>query len=227
MPDTASANAGAETPSPPPRPDRAAKIRLVVLSTVLCVLLFALWYDYEVARTRVDDAYATILSLNRANNRSADFVTTTRRDVRRALGRRPDRVFQEGPFTIEEYGWTAGVPIVFEGLYSETPSVALRTHDYYAVYLGTRLATHYKFYLPLDEVRNQHSPQSRSRPPQQDTAEYLMDREYYRMMDEYQGRMENMPGVQEGPTPGNVPAGDSPQTDTSDAETSRPTGPSI
>jgi hypothetical protein len=55
--------------------------------------------------------------------------------------------------TIEEYGWPAGFPIEFRGLYSESPEVALRTHSYYAVYFGARLSTHYKFYLPLDEIR--------------------------------------------------------------------------
>ena len=55
--------------------------------------------------------------------------------------------------TIEEYGWPAGFPIEFRGLYSESPEVALRTHNYYAVYFGNRLSTHYKFFLPLHEIR--------------------------------------------------------------------------
>ena len=50
---------------------RAAVIRMYVLLAVLATLLFALWYDYRVARVGVDQAYATIADLNDARNSAA------------------------------------------------------------------------------------------------------------------------------------------------------------
>lgn len=176
--------AAAEVKVPHQRPlkyGRAAKIRIVVLSTVMCVLLGALWYDYQVARGSVDRAYESVMLLNQAKNEASDFSATTQRDVRRMLHRQPSRIYQEGPFTVELYSWTAGVPFEFEGLYSETPSVTLRTHDYYAVYLGTRLSTHYKYYLPLDEVRKRHAipaPRSDEEVALDYQASYDQAREY-------------------------------------------------
>jgi hypothetical protein len=163
---------------------------MYVLLSVLATLLFALWYDYKVARVGVEQAYAAIGALNDSQNGADQQAVTTRKDVRQAVGRAPSRVFQEGYATVEEYGWPAGFPIEFRGLYSENPEVALRTHNYYAVYFGTRLSTHYKFYLPLNEIREFQKASSAA--AKEDAG--VADAAYYYEMAEAEAEMNRLAG---------------------------------
>ncbi|MGE0755752.1 MAG: hypothetical protein AB7F89_01080 [Pirellulaceae bacterium] len=112
-----------------------------MLFALLGLALFALWYDYKVARPAVEAAYDTIEKYNGEVNTTAGRAYVTEKEIQEKLGRAPDNTFTEGPYHIEEYNWRAGIPI--------------RTHKYYAVYSdGTPLIflKHFKFELPPEEL---------------------------------------------------------------------------
>jgi hypothetical protein len=114
-----------------------------MLFLLLSLLLVSLWYDYRVARPAVERAFDAVLALNFQINSAASPQTMTVRDVRRVLGKLPSATFAEGPYQVEVYSWMTGLPF--------------RSHQFYAVYVGSgtnmTLMRHYKFDLPLDELR--------------------------------------------------------------------------
>ena len=122
--------------------DPLRRLRLTILSTIFGLLLFALWYDYRVARPAVDKAYDSITSLNFRINRASLNQAMTARDVQSVIGRAPKVSYSEGPYQIEIYAWVAGLPF--------------RSHEYYAVYVGRGpnmvFMRHYKHYLPVEEL---------------------------------------------------------------------------
>ena len=128
------------SPAPPQDPGR--NLRLITLLTVLGLLLFAVWYDYKIARPGVDEAFEIVGNINHRINRSPSMPAMRSQDVQQALGFTPNYTIKKGPYVIEVYAWTAGLPF--------------RSHDYYAVYkgLGTNpvFMRHYKFLLPMDEL---------------------------------------------------------------------------
>jgi len=114
----------------------------MVLLLILALLLFALWYDYKVARPAVDQAFETIAKYNSEVNSSAGRKYLTDKDVQEKLQRTPSDSYIEGVYQIEVYSWRSGLPI--------------RSHNYYAVYsAGTPLVflKHFKFTLPKDELK--------------------------------------------------------------------------
>ena len=129
---------------------REKRLILIVLLCVLAVLALALAWDFLRARPAVKRAYETVAKMNESMNRAAikDSPDATKRpgfdspttqdDVRRAIGRTPRRLVDYGPYKVEVYSWTAGIP--------------WRTHDYYVVYeRGDNrllLLKHYPFTLP-------------------------------------------------------------------------------
>lgn len=131
--------------------------RLCVLIGLLALALFALWYDYKVARPAVEKAYEQVSIMNDEINSAAEHRRMTNVDVQSALRRSPSETFLAEGFTIEAYRWSAGMPIAFRGLSGdEAPGIGLKTHDYYAVYRkdGAELAfvTHFKFDLDQEEL---------------------------------------------------------------------------
>jgi len=127
-----------------PQPPRAAVWRLrAALFGLLSLMLFALWYDYNVARVAVLDAYDKVAEMNRKMNVASEAVAMRSVDVQRALGKLPSRTFSEGPYRIEVFSWVGGLPF--------------RTHDLYAVYLpqGNDLLfmMEYPYSLPFDELQ--------------------------------------------------------------------------
>lgn len=122
--------------------DRNRNLRLTVLLTILGSLLFAVWYDYKVARPGVDQAFDIVGHINTKYNRSPSMPAMSNQDVRQALGFTPAYSIKKGEYQVEVYAWTAGLPF--------------RSHDYYAVYTGqgTNLTfkRHYKFHLPMEEL---------------------------------------------------------------------------
>lgn len=134
-----------------------SKRRLFLLVGLLALALFALWYDYKVARPAVEQAYERIAAKNEEINSTAEHRRMSNVDVQSALGRTPSETFLSGSFTVEAYRWSAGMPIEFRGLSGEaSPGIGLKTHDYYAVYRqdGPELAfvTHYKFDLDSEDL---------------------------------------------------------------------------
>jgi hypothetical protein len=126
--------------------------RLFLLIGLLALALFALWYDYKVARPAVEQAYERIAAKNDDINTNAEQHRMTNADVQGALGRTPSETFLNGKYTIEAYRWSAGMPIELRGLNGDdSPGIGLKTHDYYAVYRkdGPQLSfvTHFKFDL--------------------------------------------------------------------------------
>jgi hypothetical protein len=118
----------------------ARRLRLTLLFTMLGLLLFALWYDYEVARPAVEQAYESIAEINLQINTSPRAMTGL--DVRQALGKLPAGTFTVGPYQVEVYAWVAGLPF--------------RSHEVYVVYFGRgqnkTVRCHYKYVLPVDEL---------------------------------------------------------------------------
>jgi len=134
-----------------------SRLRLSLLFSLLGLALFALWYDYKVARPAVEQAYQRIAAMNHEINSAATHRLMTSVDVQTALGRSPSKTFISGDYTVEAYRWNAGLPIELDGLSGdESPSIGLKTHDYYAVYRKTgpefALVTHFKFGLDLERV---------------------------------------------------------------------------
>jgi hypothetical protein len=131
------------------------KRRLFLLIGLLALALFALWYDYKVARPAVEQAYERIAATNDEINSASEHRRMTNVDVQSALSRTPSETFLNGNFTVEAYRWNAGMPIEVRGLRGdESPGIGLKTHDYYAVYRkdGPELAfvTHFKFDLDAE-----------------------------------------------------------------------------
>lgn len=129
--------------------------RLFILVGLLALALFALWYDYKVARPAVEQAYEQVTLKNSDVNATADFHRMTSVDVQQTLNRAPSETFLHGKFTVEAYRWSAGMPIEVRGLSGDkSPGIGLKTHAYYAVYRkeGPDLAfvTHFKFDLDHD-----------------------------------------------------------------------------
>ena len=113
-----------------------------MLLTILGLLLFAVWYDYKVARPGVDQAFDNVGYLNSKINGSADIPAMTNSDVQQLVGFTPSHTITKGIYRVEVYAWTAGLPF--------------RSHDYYAVYTGQgnnlTFMRHYKYVLPFDEL---------------------------------------------------------------------------
>ena len=133
------------SPNPAPRnPNpRASKTRTFVLLGLLGLMLFALWYDYKVARPAVEDAYARIGKLNADINSLAGKKYMTNEDVRNELKRSPIRTFSEGGYLVEVYAWRAGLPI--------------KSHEYYAVYTADKpniFLKHYTTQIDMDELKS-------------------------------------------------------------------------
>ena len=150
------------------QPDRLRSMRLTVLFSILGMALFALWYDYQVARPSVETAFTSITRLNYKINASASSKPLTARDIQSLLGQAPSTTFTDGPYRVEVYRWAAGLPF--------------RSHDYYAVYMGRGknkvFMRHYKFYLPSDELSGN---KRRRRKSQQGRKES----DYSKMMEQY------------------------------------------
>jgi len=95
----------------------------------------------------VGDAFDIVGYLNQKINRSANLPAMRSSDVQQAIGFTPTHTIKKGPYHIEVYAWTAGLPF--------------RSHDYYAVYKGMGknpiFMRHYKFLLPLEELTPQSS----------------------------------------------------------------------
>lgn len=127
--------------SKPPR-DAGRNFRLIFLSTTLGLMLFALWYEYKIARPSVEAAYESIGQLNERTNHFGRVAPMTNQDVQQALAKQPDYSFSYGPYHVEVYCWTAGLPF--------------HRHEYYAVCIGQggtmRFLRHYKFHLPTEEL---------------------------------------------------------------------------
>lgn len=136
---------------------KGSKGRLFFLIGLLALALFALWYDYKVARPAVEQAYERIAATNDEINSAAEHRRMTSVDVQTVLNRSPNATFVSGHYTVEAYRWRAGMPIEFRGFNgNDSPGIGLKTHDYYAVYRkdGPELAfvTHFKFDLDADEL---------------------------------------------------------------------------
>jgi hypothetical protein len=120
----------------------AQQIRLGLLFGVLALMLFAWWYDWKVARVRVESAFESVEALNKKLNARASGPTTSV-EVQETLHRKPARTMKVGEYDVEVYSWIAGLPF--------------RTHDYFAVYSQVNgksvLATHFKFTLPEEELQ--------------------------------------------------------------------------
>lgn len=120
----------------------AQQIRLSLLFGVLALMLIAWWYDWKVARVRVESAFETVETLNKKVNLGASGSMTSV-EVQEALQRKPSRSMKVGEYEVEVYSWMAGLPF--------------RTHDYFAVYSPVNgklvLATHFKFTLPEEELQ--------------------------------------------------------------------------
>ncbi len=120
----------------------AQQIRLGLLFGVLALMLFAWWYDWKVARVRVESAFESVEALNKQQNAAASGATTSV-EVQETLHRKPSRTMKVGEYDVEVYSWIAGLPF--------------RTHDYFAVYSQVNgksiLATHFKFTLPKEELQ--------------------------------------------------------------------------
>jgi len=114
-------------------------------------MLAALWYDYRIARPNVETAYKRVAVLNNAINGAKSFELTSRKHVQQTLGRKPSRVIQHGIYTIEVYEWPAGLPLKINLSGDDQRTIGLRTHNYYAVFLGNALQRHYKFVIPEEE----------------------------------------------------------------------------
>jgi hypothetical protein len=129
------------------RPNR----RLAILLGLLGLALFALVWDFLIARPGVERAYAKVEEANIALNTSAQRVAFTNVDVEQLLGRAPSETFQKDGKTIDVYAWQAGIPLEFNGSDDRSPGIGRKTHDYYAVYekRGPDLIfqTHFKFKL--------------------------------------------------------------------------------
>ncbi|MCA9121845.1 MAG: hypothetical protein H6822_11790 [Planctomycetaceae bacterium] len=139
----------------PNAPQDGSNKRLIVLVGLLAVALFALWYDYKVARPSVDRAYERIASENATVNAAAEHRLMTNVDVQSVLGRSPNETYLVGSYTVEAYRWRAGMPIELRGLDGqESPGVGLKTHSYYAVYRKDgpllNFVTHFKYDLDPD-----------------------------------------------------------------------------
>jgi hypothetical protein len=115
---------------------------------VLGALIFALWYDYKVARPAVETAFDTISKFNETTNTSGGRKFLKNTDIQDKLNREPTRTYDEGDFHVEVYSWRSGLPI--------------RSHNYYAVYQrGTPLVflKHFKYEVPPDEFAATMAPQ--------------------------------------------------------------------
>lgn len=116
--------------------------RLAAVSLLLATMLFALWYDYYVARVAVLAAYEQISQKNVEMNRASGRTSMVNTDVQAILGKTPSRTFNEGPYRIEVYSWIGGLPF--------------RTHDLYAVYVPRGndfvFMMEYVYQLPIDEL---------------------------------------------------------------------------
>jgi len=135
--------AGSDTPSsdamePSDARRKRGNWRFKILLFLFGLTLFALWYDYRVARVKVETAYEKILALNTTSvNAGVGNAAMTNLDVQETLGCLPSETYPEGLYTVEVYRWTAGLPF--------------KTHNYYAVYLKGRTGnklffnTHFKF----------------------------------------------------------------------------------
>lgn len=118
------------------------RLRQIILIGLLALMLAALAYDYRVARPSVERAFDQIVKLNDQMNLSADPTPTLNTHIHKEIGRDPSWAYTEGPYRVEVFSWTAGLPF--------------RTHDLYAVYVpnGNDLIfmRHYKFALPDNEL---------------------------------------------------------------------------
>ncbi len=135
----------------------SSKLRLVILIGVLGLAVFALWYDYKVARPAVERAYDQVTLANNEINNAAEHRRMTSVDVQKVIGRAPDETFVSGDYTVEAYRWSAGMPLEFRGLSAgKSPGVGRKMHTYFALYRpdGPELAfvTHHKFELDEDEL---------------------------------------------------------------------------
>jgi hypothetical protein len=120
----------------------AARKRSLVLLGILVLLLGALWYDYKIARPKVEFAYEAVGKVNSEYNAYAGKKYLTEKEVQTILNRQPASFIDHGTYHVEVYSWRSGLPI--------------RSHNYYAVYsAGTPLVflKHYKYELPMEELR--------------------------------------------------------------------------
>jgi hypothetical protein len=146
-----------QTPDTSPTSDRdgSGKLRLKILLCVFVVALVALGYDFLIARPGVVRAYDKVEKANVAVA-GVPLERLTNADVQKLVGRQPSETYEDGPYTIELYSWTAGIPVGVKGAESRSPGLGLRTHDYYAVYAksGEDLVfqTHFKFSIDSDDT---------------------------------------------------------------------------
>lgn len=117
-------------------------LRLAAILLLLATMLFALWYDYYVARAAVLEAYERISKKNIEMNRASGRVSMINTDVQAVLGKKPSRTFNEGPYRIEVFSWVGGLPF--------------RTHDLYTIYVSRGndfvFMMEYVYELPVDEL---------------------------------------------------------------------------
>ena len=127
------------------KPSGGRTLFRIVIFVLLVLMLLAVAQDRLRARPNVEAAYNQVESLVQTINLSAENRATTSTDVQEALGREPDDVMQEGPFTVEVYSWRAGLP--------------WRTHDYYVVYAPAKdnkrlfVMSHYKYALDREDLQ--------------------------------------------------------------------------
>ncbi|MDP6556479.1 MAG: hypothetical protein QGG71_17545 [Pirellulaceae bacterium] len=136
--------------SPAGEAPKRSRLRLTILLCLLGLGLLGLAYDRQVARPNVSKAYDQIVQLNDQMNTSANAKPTMNTDIHKEINRAPRRTYTDGPYRIEVFSWTAGLPF--------------RTHDLFAVYVpkGNDLVfmRHYKFALPDDELNPPAAPRS-------------------------------------------------------------------
>ena len=86
-----------------------AKLRRLMLFTLLAVMIFAIVYDYQIARPAVAAAYDQItIESRRLNAQSGG--TFSNIDVQDLLGKAPSGKFTEGSHFIETYDFPGGIP---------------------------------------------------------------------------------------------------------------------
>jgi hypothetical protein len=86
-----------------------AKLRRLTLFAFLAVMIYAIVYDYRIARPAVAAAYDQITTESRRLNSQAG-STFSNVDVQKLLGKTPSDEFTEGTHFIEAYDFPAGIP---------------------------------------------------------------------------------------------------------------------
>lgn len=149
-------------------------IRRLILLCILVAVICSLTYDRLVARPGVEEAYNKVGRLHEKHSASSRRPITNK-EIQELLKRQPSRVYSEGPYEVEVYGWSAGLPY--------------RNREYFVIYTGKdylagpvgwewsgklTFLTHYKYAIaeedfnrpdPTPFVRTDSAGQAKTRPP--------------------------------------------------------------